>query len=479
MIHRSRRPDSDAQVDPAGVCRHGEVMRRLVLIAPPVLYAPTWWSRKVASKPHLHSLAGYVRDLAVTRIVELDVQYGGGVEVEAFLSQVEPQLALDEADLVGISCWTSLHFLGAVALARRIRRLRPELPIAVGGHHATAMPADFTAGGLFDFVVRGDGEVALRELCERPSERPARAEILCPGPYAMTDPSRIDWQRYPWHDAGQRVLWVCLSRGCPFKCAYCAEPQRGTSWSHYAVADALAILEGLQRTHQPRVICFSDPLFGANRQWTEALLDGIAALGLDTMFWCETRADLLTPSLLEKLRACRFKVDFGLDTGSERMARQMVKSPAPELYLRKAREIIRLANDLDLNHDTYVLFNFPGETPETARETMEFVERLADGDGPASGWVSSQSFFILPGTETYRRMDEYRALYGTEIRHPTWWRETSDHNLLATDVLPSHEYRGRERELRDFQKWQEGVNVARIRRQTPRSREFLRSFYGM
>ena len=48
----------------------------VLLVAPPVLYAATWWSARVASKPHLHSLAGFVRDLADVRILELDLQTG-------------------------------------------------------------------------------------------------------------------------------------------------------------------------------------------------------------------------------------------------------------------------------------------------------------------------------------------------------------------------------------------------------------------
>jgi radical SAM superfamily enzyme YgiQ (UPF0313 family) len=239
------------------------------------------------------------------------------------------------------------------------------------------------------------------------------------------------------------------------------------------------ILERLQRTHPPKVICFSDPLFGADRNWTEALLEGIGRLGLDNFFWCETRADLMTPALLDKLHACRFKVDFGLDTGSETMARRMVKSPAPATYLRKAREIVGHANSIELLHDTYVLFNFPGETPETARESMEFVESLSAGDGPASSWVSSQSFFILPGTETYAWLEDYRQLYGTEERHPAWWRETGDHNALATDVLPSKSWLGREDELRGFENWQQRVNAARVRRFTPRVKAFMKDFYSL
>src|SRR3954469_4089202 len=358
-------------------------MAKLLLLSPPVLYAPTWWSSKVASKPHLHSLAGYIRDIAETRIVELDVLMGSPPgKVADFLEGIDRLVQLDGIDLVGISCWTSLHYLGALAVARRIRARRPELPIVAGGHHPTAVPQDFVdEERLFDVVVRGDGELELRRLCEAPLQRLQRTEVVSAAPYAMSDPDRIDWARYPWHDAKDKVLWLCLSRGCPFKCAYCAEPQRGAAWTHYKVEDALAILESLQRTHDPHVICFSDPLFGASRPWTEALVDGIARLDLGCMFWCETRADLMTPALLEKLHACRFKVDFGLDTGSERMAERMVKSPSPSAYLRKAREIVKHANAIDLFHDTYVLFNFPGETPETARETMEFVEGLG-AEGP-------------------------------------------------------------------------------------------------
>jgi radical SAM superfamily enzyme YgiQ (UPF0313 family) len=452
----------------------------VLLVVPPVLYAATWWSARVASKPHLHSLAGFVRDLADVRILELDLCIAG--DADSLLASIDEPLAtaLDNVDLVGISCWTSLHYLGAMAVARKIRALHPDLPIVVGGHHATAMPSDFVdEERLYDFVVCGDGEHVLRRLCEARPKRPAQTEVVHAAPYQLSDPTRIDWARYPWHDAEQRVLWVSLSRGCPFKCAYCAEPQRGTSWNHYTVDDALGILETLSRSHSPRVICFADPLFGASRKWTDALLDGIQQRGFTNMFWCETRADLMTPELLDKFRACRFKVDFGLDTGSETMAHRMAKSPSPANYLRKAREMIGHANSIELFHDTYVLFNFPGETPETTRETQDFIASIGAGNGPSSGWVSSQSFFILPGTETYRRIDEYRDAYGTEIRNPTWWRQTGDHNALATDVLPSSAFRRREHELRDFKKWQDSVNGARLQRQSTEVSSFMKGFYGL
>jgi hypothetical protein len=75
-----------------------------------------------------------------------------------------------------------------------------------------------------------------------------------------------------------------------------------------------------------------------------------------------------------------------------------------------------------------------------------------------SGWLSCQTFFILPGTHAYLHMAENAAAFGTEIRNPTWWKERGDHHALATDVLPSAAWRGREAELRAFQAWNHAVN---------------------
>ena len=78
--------------------------RTLLLVSPPVLHAERWWANRIANKPHLDSLAGYVRDLADVRILELDIVAG---EPDA-----EQVARLDEAltgpiDLVGISSCTT------------------------------------------------------------------------------------------------------------------------------------------------------------------------------------------------------------------------------------------------------------------------------------------------------------------------------------------------------------------------------------
>jgi radical SAM superfamily enzyme YgiQ (UPF0313 family) len=443
----------------------------LLLVCPPVLYATTWWANRIANKPHIASLAGYVRDLADVRVLELD-------GVSGFDANSWDRLAealAGSVGLVGISCWTSLHYLGALATAERVRQIAPHVPIVVGGHHPTAAPGDFNDTN-FDWLVRGDGEQALRTLCAQWPSRPSLMTVIEGGVFRQGNPDDIDWAEYCQWNEGDRAIWAGMSRGCPFKCRYCIEPQRGPSFSGYNVNDALAIVETLVRSRKPRVIAFSDPLFGVNRQWTEGFLDGVLERDLPVMFWAETRADLMTPALLDRFKRCNFMLDFGLDTASEAMVERMEKAGNPQLYLARSREVLEHANRIGLNHGIYIVFNFPGETPQTTRETQDFIDGLAVS-GPMSGWLSCQTFFILPGTQAFTQMAGNARTYGTRIRHPGWWRETGDHHALATDVLPSASWAGREDELRRFIPWNHEVNARWSARYPSKVRQFRHNFY--
>ena len=195
------------------------------------------------------------------------------------------------------------------------------------------------------------------------------------------------------------------------------------------------------------------------------------------MFWAETRADLMTPELLDAFKQCRFMVDFGLDTASTAMIEQMEKSANPGRYLSRCREILEHADAIGLAHGVYLIFNYPGETPDTTRETQRFVESLGNSSNAMSGWLSAQSFFILPGTQAFHQMAQHAASFGTEIRHPHWWKETGDHRALATDVLPHAAWIGCEDELQAFRLWNQSINTHWTSRYPATVESFMHAFY--
>lgn len=451
--------------------------KSLLLISPPVTHGQGWWANRIANKPHLASLAGYVRHIAEVRTIELDLVAGEALEpLLAEIDRAFTEIGADNVGLVGISAWTTLHYLGTLAVARRVRALAPDVPIAIGGHHASAQAGDFDRD-ICDFLVRGDGELPLRRLCEEWPKRPATMRILEGGTFDQSNPQDIDWEHYGRPGEKPRALWLGTSRGCAFKCHFCVEPERGASYSRYPVDATLDVIERLVETHAPKNIAFSDPLFGANRRWLEGFLDGIERRKLPLMFWCETRIDLMTPELLERFKRCGFMVDFGLDTASETMAARMEKAAQPKRYLGHAREMFRYANKIGLHHGIYIVFNFPGETPATMRETQDWLESLGEGGGPMAGWLSCQTFFILPGTQSWFRMDVNARLYGTVIVYPEWWKVEGDQRMLATAVVPSAEWYGREDELWSYQRWNYYLNVSWTQRYTPEVVAFRNRFY--
>ena len=450
-------------------------MKTLLLVSPPVLYGANWWANRIANKPHLASLSGVVRKLARVETLELDRV--AGEDEATLLTQLDlliESIPRGELGLVGISCWTSLHYLGAISVARRVRALRPEIPIAIGGHHATARPEDFSLETC-DFLVRNDGENPLKQLCAEWPARPDAMRILEGGTYSQGNPDDIDWDDYG--RPGERALWVGASRGCAFRCHFCVEPERGASYSRYEAEAQLDILERLVERRGPKVIAFSDPLFGSSRKWLEQFLGGLERRALPLMFWCETRVDLMTQELLEQLKRCRFMVDFGLDTASETMIARMEKAANPARYLQSAREIFAHANRLGLHHGVYLVFNFPGETPATAAETRAFIDSLHPEEGRHAGWLSAQTFFILPGTPAWNRRDWSAQFNGSRLYHPEWWKVRGDHYSLATAQLPHRDWQGREHELAAFVPWNQAVNARWSQAYSPEVSRFREQFY--
>ena len=445
----------------------------LLLVTPPVLCGKRWWGNRTANKPHIASLGGYVRDVANVQTLEFDL---AAVDDTSELMKLDAPLH-DGVSLVAISCWTSLHYLGTLAVADRVRNLAPDVPIVVGGHHATASPGDFTHANC-DWVVRGDGEHVLRKLCTEWPRRSSEMQVVSGGLFDQSNPNHVDWDHYGRPGVKERVLWIGTSRGCSFQCRFCVEPQRSATYSRYGVNETLDILERLVHLNEPEVIAFSDPLFGASRRWTEAFLDGLHRRAFPVMFWAETRADLMTPELLDAFKRCRFMLDFGLDTASKTMIDRMEKSANADRYLARSKAMLEYADAIGLLHGIYLVFNFPGETPDTAMETRSFVEKLGNENSARSGWLSAQTFFVLPGTDAFERMPENATRYGTDIRHPTWWKEVGDHYDLATDVLPSAAWIGHEDELYAFDLWNRQINTRWIARYPDEVLRFRDALYG-
>lgn len=394
--------------------------------------------------PHLLALAGWIERACGVEPVVRDLRH-----------ERSPERALREAlderrpRLLGLSCYASFDYLDTVATARVARAAAPDVPIVVGGYHASACPEDFTRlPDLFDFVVVGDGERRLAELTawavgggERPApvltaDDPLDPNDLPPYPFHLLE-------RYAERARRGAKIQINLSRGCPHRCTFCmerAKPDR--VWRPLPPERAVEELRRLDRSFPlaDAVLHVTDPLFGMRSEWRRAFLERFAASGLrPRTAWTLTRTEGWTAEQLALAAAGRLSLGIGLESGSPAMLERMGKTGRPAEYLEG---FLRFRDDA-ARHGAHwavnLLVGHPGETPATLAETLAFLDRLFPPGRPTGGWLSVDPFRLYPGSEVYRTRTRWSAECGARFHAPEWWRESGDRDVTSELVDPSRE----------------------------------------
>jgi hypothetical protein len=185
---------------------------------------------------------------------------------------------------------------------------------------------------------------------------------------------------------------------------------------------------------QPGVIRICDACFACRPAWRRAVLRGLAGAGLTTRLWAETRVDGLTAEDLDLAASLDLFLNFGVETLSPAIAVAMRKDHDGVRYVRRVDRVLREINERRLLAKVYLLFNHPGETEATARETVAYVERFIDEHDHLSLIFNAQPYAFFPGSDVARRQAHYEDTYGMSVVHPAWWREWLPHHELAVQV---------------------------------------------
>jgi radical SAM superfamily enzyme YgiQ (UPF0313 family) len=413
---------------------------RVLLVHPGALYGGRWAVPFVV-KPALMSLFSHLRAAGVeVDVVDLQVELGnpGPDGVEEYLRRADELVAARRPELLAISCWSSLEYLGAVEVARRAKARDPEVRIVVGGYHPTAVPEDFTGPDMpFDLVVRGEGEVALLEAVTAGLQPGGGCTVIDGSPLPLDRPA-LDFAAYPYVKDRPGELAVYLSRGCPYTCAFCMEGVKGHAWRPYPVAIAIDVVARAMAL-RPHVLFIQDACFAHRASWRREFLQGLLDLDLHLPIWVEMRADRIDGDDLELLQRLDVFLQLGVETMSPVMATRMNKAKDGARYVAAVDATLREIVTRGMPSKAFLIFHHPGETPDTAEETIGYFERLVD-EAPKSGLiVGGQPYAYFPGSHVAEHLEEYERLYGTRVAHPAWWRGPGAHHELAIDVVPSRE----------------------------------------
>ena len=290
--------------------------------------------------------------------------------------------------------------------------------VAVNSSDSTDHPETYLKAGA-EAVVLGESEDILRQLVQRWSDgadwqdvpgtvRLGEGGLVSnPKPPVMRDLDAlplpawdlIDTRPYAaiWRKSqGFFSLNMATTRGCPFKCNWCAKPIYGNRYNSRSPEHVADELELLQRLHRPDHIWFADDIFGLKPGWVQRFRDVLRERGLELRYKMQGRVDLLLEDdTIEALAQSGLEeVWVGAESGSQAILDAMDKGTTVA-QIEEATWRLQ-AHGIRVGH--FLQFGYLGETPEQVEETIRMVERTLPDD------IGVSVSYPLPGTKFHDRV---------------------------------------------------------------------------
>ncbi len=292
----------------------------------------------------------------------------------------------DRPDAVG---FTSLgcSFLFAINVAAQLRRHEPDLPIMLGGPHATMLDRPIIERfPQFDLIVRHEADEifpgVLRALENRHfisvpglSWRDKRGEFrMTPGKPKVENLDALPllpYHHYPIEELGLDLLRIEAGRGCPFACTFCSTAgffQR--SFRLKSPERLVHELERLRERYGYSEFKLDHDMFTVNKRKVLDFCDAVRGRGF--RWRVSARVDCVNPMLLERMAdAGCIGLYFGIETGSARMQKISQK----RLDLDLVEPTLAVCADLGIDATASFITGYPEETRQDQDDTLDMIGR--------------------------------------------------------------------------------------------------------
>jgi anaerobic magnesium-protoporphyrin IX monomethyl ester cyclase len=403
------------------------------------LYSDRKQVRKMQPYPPLQTLivAALLRERGYS-VALADVTLSGDPEREfkAALEEHLPKLVALIED--NFNFLTKMCLTGNRERAFRMcdAALRTGVPAVVNGSDSTDRAAAYLDAG-FEMVLTGEVENAMVEVAAKFVRGQtaqgmhrvvagARTADLDSLPDAAWDLIDVESYRAAWKEAhGYFSLNLVSSRGCPYRCNWCAKPLFGSDYHFRSPERVAREMLHLKRDMGADHIWFADDIFALSPQWTRAFSETVERIDTVLPFKMQSRCDLMTRNTVGALRrAGCAEVWMGAESGSQKILDAMDKGTRVE-HIYEARENLRRHG---IRAGFFLQFGYPGETWSEIDQTIRMVRDTAPDD------IGVSVSYPLPGTKFHDRV-------ASELGDKVNWRDSDDLAMMFRGAYSSEFYR--------------------------------------
>lgn len=271
-----------------------------------------------------------------------------------------------------------------------------------------------------DAVIMGEGDATLAELLHAWSSpvssiasviglaflENGAATLSAPRP-VLRDLDSLPMPAWDLVDvAPYRAIWkasqgffslnVATTRGCPFKCNWCAKPIYGNRYNSRSPAHMADEIAWLHAHHEPDHLWFCDDILGLKPGWVRLFSEELKKRGVRIPFKIQSRVDLLLESdtVDALVDAGLQEVWVGAESGSQKILDAMDKGTT----VQQIGQATRLLHEKGIRVGFFLQFGYLGETDDDIDATLCMLEELRPDD------IGISVSYPLPGTKFHEKV---------------------------------------------------------------------------
>lgn len=355
-----------------------------------------------------------------------------------YLSKACEAIDAVKPSIVGISCFTTMHFPVVRKLAMGIRAKEPNMVICLGGVHPTLYPYEILENcPEIDFIATGEGEdqivslaniiasgdfsclTSIQALAYRNDENTiiinsrknflSDLDVLPMPAYDMVDFTNYFSDHSNWFNPKQKDIRLSVpiytTRSCPFNCSFCSvNSLMGRQFRKRDPEKVVDEIEMLVRDFGQNYFSFSDDNVNLDKKHFIAICDGIVQRKLDIQL-CIAQGLYLNAVDEDIVRAFvnagGVTVSVPIESGNNFIRNKVI---GKNLKDEKIYEVVTLFKKYNFFTVGFFIMGFPEDTIDTLNDTLSMIERLGLD-------VNNVGTLIpFPGTRIYQQASQNNLL---------------------------------------------------------------------
>ncbi|MGC8657705.1 MAG: B12-binding domain-containing radical SAM protein [Desulfomonilaceae bacterium] len=316
-------------------------------------------SRKSHGKYHKSSLE---KPEALQSIPRAFSRYGVPVdEIRKDLQNLEPPKA------ILVTCLMTYWYTGLVETCGVLREIFPGIPLILGGVYASLMPEHALKSTGVDEVIVGPAEFKLPDALYRWTSIEPANSAAAPQLHFAPDLDLLNKVRF---------LPLLTSRGCPYRCVYCASRIVQPTYERRSPREVIKEIElNLSKYDADEIVLYDDAFLCEANDYALPILDTFSSSN-PTLKWHTPNGlhvSAITPTVASALKKAGFKtIRLGLESSSDQFHRSSGGKTRWDDFL-KAVKYLRDAGFEKHEIGVYLLVGLPGQTSDQVESDVEMA----------------------------------------------------------------------------------------------------------